>query len=185
MNYKRVMNKMLIKTGIFIILILAFAIICTYKIYNKFEGDRDKILNSSSLKVTYHGLGEKVSLKKITPVTDSVGLSSNPYKFTIKNNTNTKVKYKVVLEDDIEQYEKDDCGEYKIPNDIIKLGIHTKGNVSEIYNLDDLDDNVLDVGYISARDEVKYTIRLWISQNTLFQDADMHYHGIIKVIEVN
>ena len=184
MNYRKAMNKMLIKTTIFIAIIIGLALFSTYKIYNKYVGQRDKIKNSPSLEVTYHGKnGETVDFTKIKPVTDSVGLSSSPYKITIKNNTTKKVKYRIVLKQNKDKYTEHECGEYKIPENIIKLGIHKKGKVSDISTLDDLEDDILDKGTIGPQDSIDYTIRFWISQNNLIQDADMHYHGIIEIEE--
>lgn len=183
--YKKARNKFLIKSMIFIILILGLAVFCTYKIYNKFESTRDKIKSSPTLTTTYHGtLGENVNIKKITPVTDSVGLSSNAYKFTIKNNAGTKVKYRVVLKENSDLYKEHGCGDTKIPEDIIRVGIHTKGENSQIFSLDDLEDNVLDTGVIAPQSEINYTVRFWTSKNTLVQEGNMHYHGIIVVEEV-
>ena len=173
--YKQARKKMLIKNIIFMSVIIGLALVSTYKIYDKFQDERDKISNSSSLAVTFHDkAGEKVAITKITPVTDSVGLSSRAYRFTIKNNTATKVKYAVKIVQ---------CGEYKIPLNIIKVGIHTKGQVSDIYNLDDLDNNIIVNKVIGPQKEEEYTLRFWISKNTLTQEADMHFHGIIEVVE--
>ncbi len=184
--YKKARNKMLFKSLVFIFLILLIACFSTYKIYYKFESTRDKISSSPDLTVTYHGKqGENVKITKVTPVTDAVGLSSNAYKVTIKNNTGTKVKYKVVLKEDKEAYQKDLCSDNKIPDNIIKVGIHTSGEVSKIYNLDDLENNVLDIGTVAPQSEENYTIRVWISKSALvFDDNNMHYHGIISVEEV-
>lgn len=183
--YKKARNKMLIKSFVFIFLILGLAVFSTYKIYNKFESTRDKISSSPDLTVTYHGKqGEKVTMTKVVPVTDAVGLSSNAYKFTIKNNKGTKVKYRVVLKEDAETYKKDNCLENKIPDNIVKVGIHPSGEVSKIYNLDDLEGKVLDTGTISPQSEEDYTVRFWISKNTIATESNMHFHGIIVVEEI-
>lgn len=182
--YKKARNKMLLKTVVYIFIILFIAAFSTFKIYYKFEGTRDKISSSPDLTVTYHGKqGEKVKITKVVPVTDSVGLSSNAYKITIKNNTATKVKYKVVVKEDKKFY-KDHSNIDRIPDDIIKVGIHTKGEVSQIYNLDDLENNILDTGVVSPQSEVTYTVRFWISKDIVVQDSDMQYYGILDVEEV-
>ena len=184
--YKKARNKMLIKSFIFIFLILGLAVFSTYKIYYKFQNTRDKISSSPALTVTYHGKqGENVKITKVIPMTDAVGLSSDAYKLTIKNNTGTKVKYRLVLKDDKETYKKDLCIENKIPDNIIKVGIHTSGEVSKIYNLDDLENRILDTGVISPQSEENYTIRFWISKNTIATESNMHFHGIIVVEEIN
>ena len=182
--YKQARKKMLIKNIIFMSVIIGLALVSTYKIYDKFQDKRDKISKSSSLAVTFHDkAGEKVAITKITPVTDSVGLSSRAYRFTIKNNTATKVKYAIKIVPDNKLYKKEKCGEYKIPLNIIKVGIHTKGQVSDIYNLDDLNNNIIVNKVIGPQKEEEYTLRFWISKNTLTQEADMHFHGIIEVVE--
>lgn len=184
--YKKARNKILIKSFIFIFLILGLAVFSTYKIYYKFQSTRDKISSSPALTVTYHGKqAENVKITKVTPVTDSVGLSSNAYKLTIKNNTGTKVKYRLVLKDDEETYKKDSCDENKIPDNIIKVGIHTSGEVSKIFNLDDLENRILDTAVISPQTEENYTVRFWISKNTLPTESDMHFHGILVVEEIH
>lgn len=181
--YKKMRTKMLIKNVIIISIIIGLALFSTYKIYNKFSDTRDKIINSPSLEVTFHDK-EKVSITKITPVTDAVGLSSHAYRFSIKNNTNRKVRYAIKITPDNKAYKKDKCGEYKMPANIIKTGIHEKGDVSDIYNLDDLDNNTIVTKIIGPQKEAEYTVRFWISQNTLTQEADLHFHGKIEVVEI-
>ena len=55
--------------------------------------------------------------------------------------------------------------------------------VSDIYNLDDLNNNIIVNKVIGPQKEEEYTLRFWISKNTLTQEADMHFHGIIEVVE--
>ncbi len=185
MMYKQARKKMLIKTIVFMILIIGISVFASITIYNKFKNVRDKKYNSPSLEVTYHSTqGNKVSLNKVTPVTDYVGLSGYAYKFTIKNNKNKKVKYQVKLLEDLKTYEKDDCTDKKIPNSIIKLGIHKSGDSSKIINLDDIDDDVIATGVLGPKKEEKYTVRMWVSQSdSIVIDKNLHYHGLLKVTE--
>lgn len=185
MLYKQMRRKMLIKTILFMIIILGLSIFSSIIIYDKFKSVRDKKYNSPSLEVTYHSKnGKSINITKVTPVTDYVGLSSYAYKFTIKNNTNRKVKYQVKLIDDDKKYIKDDCIEKEIPKSIIKLGIHKSGEVSSIINLDDIEDDVLTTDVLGPGKEEKYTVRVWISnENDLVLDKNLHYHGLLKVTE--
>ena len=99
-------KKEWIKNGIYIFFILLLAVISTHYIYYHFQDDRNIDFNSESLDVTYReSTGNKIALTKITPVTDSVGLSSKAYVITIKNNLTEKVNYKIILEDDPEYIE--------------------------------------------------------------------------------
>ena len=46
-----------------------------------------------------------------------------------------------------------------------------------------LDNNIIVNKVIGPQKEEEYTLRFWISKNTLTQEADMHFHGIIEVVE--
>lgn len=184
--YKKLRKKELIKNTIFIIFILLFAFLSTYYIYNKSVDVRDKILKSDSLEVSFHEkMANKFELNKIVPVSDNVGLSSKAHRFTIKNNTNTKVKYVIKIFEDQEQVKKDKCQERKIPPNLIKVAIHKKNEVSTIYNLDDLEDGNIEIKTIDPKEEIDYTVRFWTSKNSLNVDSEInyHYHGMIEVYE--
>ena len=87
MLYKEMRKKEIIKNTIYISFILLIAIIPTYFIYYKFQDDRSIESNSDSLDVTYlEKTGDKISITKVTPVTDSVGLSSMLFYQIIINN---------------------------------------------------------------------------------------------------
>lgn len=178
-NYK----KQMIKSGIIIAFILIFAIVSTHYIYYKFESERNVDYNSESLDIVFHEKsGDKVTLSKVTPVTDSVGLSSKSYTFTVKNNLTVPVNYKIKLIDDIDTVDSDLCSEKQIPKDIIKVSIKENKEDNEIYNLTEIVDNTLTVEKIKALEEKEYTIRIWTS-NLAQSNDDMHYHGIIQVVE--
>ncbi len=184
--YKELRKKEIIKNTIFITFILIFAFFSTYYIYNKSVDTRDKILKSDSLEVSFHEkTANKFDLNKIIPVSDNVGLSSKAHRFTIKNNTNTKVKYAIKISEDKEKVKEDKCQERKIPLNLIKTAIHKRNEVSTIYNLDDLENGHIEIKTIEPKEEIEYTIRLWTSKNSLALDDDLnyHYHGIIEVYE--
>lgn len=186
--YKELRKKEIIKNTIFSVCILLFAFTSTYYIYNKFVDTRDEILKSDSLEISFHEKnGNKFSLTKIIPISDNVGLSSKAYRFTIKNNTNTKVGYIIKISEDKEKVKEDGCLEQRIPLTIIKAAIHKKNEISSIYNLDDLENGNIEKNVLNPKEEIDYTVRFWTSNNTLnFDDTqDYHYHGIIEVYEYN
>ena len=178
--YKELRRKEMIKNTIFIIFILLFASISTYLIYNNFKDQRDEILKSNLIDVVYHN-GNKLNITKITPVTDYVGLSTRAYTLTIKNNETRWVRYKISLKENTELVESDKCSKKKIPLNIIKVGIHPKGEVSKIYNLDDIEDGVLAMNDIAPKSEAHYTVRIWISENSVATTTNLHYHGLLEV----
>lgn len=184
--YRYNRKKELVKTGIYVFFILGLAVFSTYYIYNKFQGDRNIDFNSESLDVTYHeSTGDKLTLNKVTPVTDSVGLSSKAYLITIKNNLTEKVDYRLKVIDDIEEIAKENNQDALIPKDDIRISIKVNRN-TKIFSLNELDDNVLLVDTMDALEVKNIAIRIWIKQDsTLPRGSNMYYHGIMQIVEEN
>jgi len=177
-------KKEIIKNGLIIGFILAIAIFATYHIYYKFEGERNIDYKSQNLDITFHQkTGNKITLTKVTPVTDAVGLSSKEYNFTITNNKEATSKYKIKIVDDKTTILNDECMEYLIPKDIIKLSIKENNNEDKIYILKDLNDEIVVNGKIKSNESKEYTVRVWTGNNTLPNGSDLHYHGIITIEE--
>ena len=179
-NYR----KERLKSALIICFILAIAIFATHHIYYKFQNERNTDYSSESLDITFHEeTGDKVTLTRVTPVTDAVGLSSQSYTFTIKNNMTIPVDYTIKLVDDLEMVFEDNCGEIELPKDIIRVAIKSEEK-TEIYTLSELEDGVLETDKIKPLDEEEYTIRVWTTQNTTLQaGSTRHYHGKIQIVE--
>lgn len=171
------------KKEIFVIaFILIFALVATYRIYYKFENSSNVKYNTLTIDTIFHEkTGAEVNLTKLTPVTDAVGLASRAYTFTIKNTTNKNLKYSITIVDNEEKTEADECLEYQIPHNLIKFSIHKNGEKSNIYTLSDLVNGQVLTRVIKANQEEEYTMRFWISGNSLQTGAKLHYHGLIKV----
>ena len=180
-------KKEVMKNVIYIGIILLIAIISTYKIYYKFQDDRNVNFNSDSFVITFHEkTGDKVNITKVTPVTDSVGLSSNSYSFSIKNNLTEKAHFEVRLVDDLESVTDDNCIDKLISKENIKVSIKNGKKDNKIYNLNELEDGVLLSDKISAVEEREISVRVWVDKNSSLPiGSDMHYHGTIKVLEDN
>ena len=183
--YKYNRKKEIIKNVIYTIIILSITIVSTHYIYYKFQGDREVDFNSESLDIVYHETtGDKLTISKVTPVTDSVGLSSKSYMVSIKNNLTEKVNYKIKIIDDLEKIIEDECEDKLIPKDDIRISVKVKKNVSKIYNLSELENGVLLDDEIDALENINISIRLWIKQDSkLPAGSKMHYHGKIQIIE--
>ncbi len=181
--YNSGMKKFLVKSILQISFVLLVAIVSTYYIYNKYTESREIDFSSDSLDISYHEKdGDKISITKATPVTDSVGLSSNSYVFTIKNNLTENVNYKVKIIDDKEKILEDKCDENQIPKEDIKISIKEGNKANEIHYLSELEDQVLLDTNIEALDEVTITIRVWVNIDSVVPN-DAHYHSIIQIVE--
>lgn len=185
MYYNR--KRAIIKNTIFILAILILAVVATYNIYYHFSRATDIEYSSESLDITFHEQnGSKVTLVKAVPVSDSVGLSSAAYTFTVKNNLTEPVEYKVKLVDDADAIIKDLCTEQQIPKELLRVSIKVGNGKNSVYTLSDLEDGVLENDIIGALEEKNYSIRLWLNNSpTMSIGNDLHYHGIIEIVEDN
>lgn len=182
MYYNR--KKEIIKNVLIIGFILFIAVFATYNIYYKFEDERNVDYKAQNLDITFHQkTGDKITLTKVTPVSDAVGLSSKEYTFTIKNNQDVPSRYRIKLEDDKNKILSDECMEYLIPKDIIKVSIKENNDDDKIYILKDLKDGVIVNEKINKKTSKEYTIRVWTGNNTLPNGSELHYHGLIKIEE--
>lgn len=178
-------KKQLIKSFTYIFFILLLAVVSTYLIYNKFQDNRSIDFNSESLDVTYHELsGDKLTLKKVTPVTDSVGLSSKAYLISIKNNLTEEVDYKIKILDDLETIAEDFCEDKQIPKEDIRISVKRNRGNNKIYYLSEVENGILLDETVEALDTDDISIRLWIKQDsTLPMGSSLHYHGLMQIVE--
>lgn len=171
------------KEIVIITFIVLFVLIATYKIYYKFKDSSNVEYNTDTLDVTFHekSAGE-VNIEKVSPVTDSVGLSSTAYTFTIENNTNKSLKYEINIVDNESKIKEDNCGTYQIPRNVIKFSIRNKKEKNSIYTLGNLVNGNILSRVIPAKAKEEYTMRFWVSNNSsLTTGLKLHYHGIIQV----
>ena len=183
--YKSIRRRETIKNVVYISLILLVAIVSTYLIYDKFVDERKIDSSSEMLEVTYRdNSGNKIAITKVTPLTDSVGLSTTNYGLTLSNNLTEEVNYKIIVKDDIETILEDHCEEYQISKENIRISVKVGKNENKIYTLSELVDGVLLEDKIKALDKEEISIRVWVSQNsTLPLGSNIHYHGIVDVID--
>lgn len=179
------LRKDLIKNIVYSSIILLIAIVSTYNIYYKFHGDTVVDDSSESLDIRYFDSnGDKIKITKVTPVTDSVGLSSTAYNLGINNNLTIPVSYKLMIVDDYDAIREDECGESLIGHEDIRISIKDGKKSNKIYTLAELVDGVLLESSIDALDSTNIVIRTWINKNTeLTSGLDLHYHGKIVVVE--
>ena len=181
--YNKIRRKETIKNVVYITVILLIAVVSTYSIYYKFVDERQLDSSSEKIDVTYHdNSGNKIAITKVTPVTDSVGLSTNYYGLTLNNNLTEKVYFRVTIKDDFEKIIDDHCEEYLISKDDIRISVKFGKKENKIYTLSELVDGVLLEGALKALEQTEVSIRIWVSQNsTLPLGSNIHYHGLINV----
>ena len=182
--YQKYYRKHMIKSAIIIIFLFAFAIISTYLIYNNFSNARQKDVDTGEMEVIFHSqAGNKINLTRFTPVSDAVGLSSTEYDFTVKNETENSVSYKIVLEQNPKRIANDGC-EYKtIPKELLKLSLRVDHKTPVAKILSEYENNIIYEDTLEPNSEEDYSIRLWAINNDFVIDRDSHFHAIINVVE--
>lgn len=185
MYYKNLYKKEMIKNVIIIGIILFIAIFSTYHIYYSFGETKEVDFSSKSLDISFHEEhGEELNITKVVSKTDSVGLSSTGHKITITNNLTEDVNYKIKIVDNEDKLEEMDCQGLIIPKEEIRVSIKESGKETKIYSLSELEEGILLTTKAKALEKDKYTIRIWIKENTLLPNGSKyHYHGLIQVIE--
>lgn len=180
------MKKALIKNIIKVVIIILFACLCTYFIYDKFHNDRHVDYSSESLDIIFReDTGDKITIDKVTPLNDSVGMSSKSYNFTIKNNLTEKVEATIKLVKDEEAIEKDNCSKLLIPEKYIKVAIKENSSLSEIHTVNELVDETLLTTTLKPLETNNYSVRIWVSNDMKDTEENLHYHGKIEILENN
>lgn len=179
-------KKSLFKNLLYISLIIFVACFLTYKIYDKFHTERSTNYTTSSkaLDIAFDAeTGNKIVLENETPLPDNLGLSTNPYTFTIDNNLTEEANVIIKIEDNTKKLNK--VKDKLIPKNYIKISIKTKGHDTDIYTLEELEDGVLLHSKIDALSKEKYTIRVWVSSDIETTNTDLYYYGKISILENN
>ncbi len=185
MLYKKQLQQQRIKSAIVIAFLLCFALVATYFIYDTFKDARDAKVNSPNLEVTFHeATKDSITLLKFHPVSDSIGLSSQAYTFTVKNQRNHQVSYKIELVDDLEEQERCGCQDNLIPKELLKLSVRKDHQVADAVLLSEYQDHILRADSLDANQEENYTIRIWAVNSNFVVNSSAHYHGRIKVTEI-
>lgn len=179
-------NKRRIKDIFMIVLIMTFAIVSTYYIYHNFRQQRAVSVQTETLSVTFHERSaNRVNLRRAVPVRDSVGLSSLAYTFTVKNNSAFSVQYKIEIVDDYELIENNGEMLNQIPHDLIRVSLSRRGERTEIFYLSDFEDGNVLTNLISPNEEAHYTMRFWVAEHAILNGVNIHYHGLIRVVQVD
>ena len=92
-------------------------------------------------------------------------------------------KNKIIV-DNVEKMANQECEGITIPREEIRVSLKKSTGQTEIYKLSDLEDGILLSTTADALQEAKYTIRLWVNNDTsLPSGSEHHYHGLIQIVE--
>ena len=132
------------------------------------EGEKEISLTAGILKVDFSE-GDNINLENMAPISDSKGLKTTPYTFTITNTGNIDAYYHISLEENINntldnRYIKMKMtGSNGYDSGVIKVNNYGKGTF-EIYGED----------ILSPSDKVTYKLWMWLDE-----EADNSVQGTI------
>ena len=132
------------------------------------EGEKEISLTAGILKVDFSE-GDNINLENMSPISDSKGLKTTPYTFTITNTGNIDAYYHISLEEDVNntldnRYIKMKMtGSNGYDSGVIKVNSYGKGTF-EIYGED----------ILSPSDKVTYKLWMWLDE-----EADNSVQGTI------
>lgn len=165
---------------IIILIFLSFSLFITFTSVQKVK--KDNTLKSGTLITDYSdidtGMGDIVTITNMTGISDKKGLKEKPYVFKITNNSKKTVNYQILLEDDVEMMDLDECSDLSLE----KNNIHFSIDGNQIKSLADIyedDVYILASGKIKPSEKKEYKLRIWPNDNVL--DSSGHYHGKIVV----
>lgn len=146
-----------------------------------FKGEKEQQINTATLVLTLDDdASDGISLLNSVPVSDQKGLTFKPYTFSVKNSGTTNANYRVMIVNDTEKYESDNCSDKKLDWSNIKYSF-SKNNEAATTGLLSDTAGVLNIGTINVGENDSYSLKLWIKSEAQNEIMNQHFHGIIKV----
>lgn len=135
------------------------------------------IVGNLSLKLDNNSEG--IYLDDAYPVSDEVGLSSNPYAFSLTNDGNIPSSYTIYLDD-----EEIEDSLIRMNEDYIKYSLVRNGvrqNIKFLSTTNTKLGRVLDSGVLESGQTNEYDLRLWIASETENDVMTTIFSGRIRI----
>ena len=173
-------NKLGLCVLILSIIICMFAV--SYAIWIRiYEGTKTNSIDTATLIMTFdNSENNAINLREAIPVSDKKGLTYEPYTFTLRNSGTVNAKYRLMIVNDTDSYNDDDCYDNKLDWSNIRYSFQ-KGNETSTKGYLSDTAGILDTGIIGADERNSYRLRLWIKDSATNEIMNQHFHGIIKV----
>lgn len=173
-------NKLGLIVFIFSMIICLVAV--SYAVWTQiFEGQKENKLETATLILTLdESESNAISLIHAVPVSDSKGLTHEPYNFKVKNSGTIAANYRIMIVNDMDTYESDDCSDKMLDWSNIKYSFSKNSEAATTGILSDTS-GVLNIGTIDANETDEYSLKLWIKSSATNEIMNQHFHGIIKV----
>ena len=138
----------------------------------------DVVVGNLSLKID-DDLKDGIHLENAIPVSDTVGLSYEPYYFSLTNNGSIESNYTIYLDDG-----SIDSGITRMNDEYLKYSLEKNGTGSESKFLKSIkteQGRILDSGILKVGETNEYNFRLWIDHNVENDVMTTVFSGKIRV----
>ena len=168
-----------LKLSLLISIIILIAITVSYSAFFRIDKQIGKTSISSSCFSVDFADGESIDIVGALPLSDSEGIYSNPYVFSLTNNCDYDMTYKVVAY----------VTNSSINNNLIKymfsgVTVNTVGNSEPLDNIEGYQlPRVLGTGKIKARTRSLEELRFWLDDQTDIETVkNKSWNAQIKII---
>lgn len=168
--------------SIFVVTIVMIS--SAYAIFSSVQKSKDyNTLTVGVLKVDFNkngdDLGNVIKLNGAYPVSDSEGLKTSPYSFTITNSGTLNAKYRIKIIDDNDMIDSDDCSDKLLDKKYIKVSVNDEKPF--LLNTTETNNYIISDGDINVSESKTFNIKIWIDENATNDVLGKHYHGKIVV----
>ena len=173
-------KKVMVVVTTFVLILLAIATTSYAMITFARYGKTENTIRTGTLILNLDETKE-LSLINAYPMSDSQGMSSSAYEFTVENTGTQDARYKIMLVDDNDTYVEDGCSKLAWSN--LKYSISRNGtNITSASYLSNLSsDSQLDEAIISSGSKNSYQLRIWIDSSAGNEIIGRHFHAKLNI----
>lgn len=149
------------------------------------KADEYNVLKVGELEISYvdtgDGYGDVLSLSGAYPISDTEGINSTPYRFSITNTGSITADFKIKILYDESIIEEDKCQDNLLDQKYVKYRFDNNEPVllsdkeSEDYVIYEAN------GLLPAKSSEIHEIRIWITENAPNEVLGKHFHGKVVI----
>ncbi len=171
------------------IIICVVTVVCTifglsFALFSgRYEGEELNTITSGTIVLELDDtVGNAINLSAAIPVEDSVGLSTDPYTFEVRNIGDNTVNYTLSLIDDEDAYVASGSESNKLPWSVVKYSLIKDGVVVVNPSILSTNNGVIELGNLAGNATGEYELRLWLDgEGTTASHMGMHFHAKLKL----
>lgn len=185
-NKVRLFRHQILVTGIAVFALIVSVFGTSYALFtSNVSSNEYNVLKVGSLEMSYvdtgSGYGDILSLNGAYPMADRDGLSTEPYRFYIKNTGTIASDFKIKLKQDESIIEMDGCGDNLLPFEYVKVQFDSTGEVYKLSDLVSSDYTLYSKDNLAVGSSEIHEIRIWIDANAPNSVLGKHFHGKLVI----